>query len=219
MTNSAQCLLIVCDEQGDPTSLVQRYLAVGYEVDRAYGAAAAAAVLQQQECSVVVADLPAADEAALALLRAARRSRPVPHVVLLLPRTSDDTPLVLALVREVAYVCLRHHVDLEELDDLIAAACLEVEQERFAARSAPFARGMRDIRRWQEAQEALESALVAVASLGPLATRELLAEAADEVGRQLRADRNASLDAVAMASFAGALRDWATHGLLGHRAA
>ncbi len=219
MTDSAERLLIVCDEHGDPSPLVQRYLAAGYEVERACGATAAAAALQRQAFSVVVADLLAADAAALALIRAARRSRPVPHVVLLLPRTSDDTPLVLAVVREVAYVCLRHHVDLEELDDLIAAACIEVEEERFAARPAPFARGMRDIRQWQEAQEALEGALVAVASLGPRATRELLAEAADEVGRQARADRNASLDAVAMASFAGALEHWAAHALRGDRAA
>lgn len=182
ITDSAPRLLIVCDEEGDPHHLVQRTLAAGYEVETARGVNAACAALRQPEFSVMLADLSVADDAALTVVRAARRPRPAPLVITLLPRRSDDAALVLALLREVAYVCLRHPVDLEELDELLAAACAQVGQERLASRPPTFQRGAREIARWQQVQIVMEQALVVISALGPVAGPGSMATAADEVG-------------------------------------
>ncbi|MFA7248567.1 MAG: hypothetical protein WC273_02950 [Dehalococcoidia bacterium] len=219
MPHAAQRLLIVFDEEGDPTALVHRYLAAGYEVETARGVGATCTILRQQEFAVMLADMSAADDATLAVLRAARRTRPAPAVILLLPRVSPDSPLVLALARQVAYVCLRHPLDEPELDSLVGAACIAVGRERLEVRPASALRGVRDIARWEQAQEALEDALVAVATLGPGVTQEQAAEAAGEIARRLQVERHPSLDAVAMEALARALHDWATRALPGHRAA
>ena len=131
MTDSVQRLLVVCDEDGDPTaSFSGTSPGGGYVVDTARGVQAACVVLSQHEFSVMVADLSAADDAALAVVRAARRSPSTPRALLLLPQLSFDAPLALALMREGAYVYLRHPVDLDELDELIATACAEVDRAR-----------------------------------------------------------------------------------------
>ena len=69
----------------------------------ARGVGAACAELRRQDYAVLLADMPAADDATLAVVRAARRTRPAPLVVLALPRVSEDSTLILALIRETAY--------------------------------------------------------------------------------------------------------------------
>lgn len=201
------------DEGAEHELLASRLAAAGYQVATARGIAAACTALRTREFAAVVADLGAADDGALAVVRAAERGRPPARVLLLLPAHPAGPPPVLAQLQDLAYVCLHHPLAEAELDALLSTACAGYAREcRQPAPAVRLLHSARERSRWQRAQTALEAALGALAAAwrgdgSPSA--EALAAAAEEIGRRLRASGAPALDPAALEALARGLHDWA----------
>ena len=114
-------LLVAHDAEADCADLVARLRDAGYAVDVADGVGPACFMLRRHDYVVVLADLPGAD--ALAILRAAGRSRPAARVILTLPAVATTPEPALPELSRAAYRCLRHPAHLEdELLPLVAEA-------------------------------------------------------------------------------------------------
>ena len=111
---AAARLLVVHDADADSESLIAQLRSLRYEVDVADGIGAACFMLRRSEYTTVIADLPAADSGALAILRAAGRSRPAARVILTLPTVASAPEPALPELSRAAYRCLRHPVDLQD---------------------------------------------------------------------------------------------------------
>jgi response regulator RpfG family c-di-GMP phosphodiesterase len=107
-------LLVVHDGEGDGNSLVEQLRALRYEVDVADGVGPACFMLRRTDYTTVIADLPAADSGALAVLRAASRSHPAARVILTLPAVASAAEPALPELSRAAYRCLRQPVGLED---------------------------------------------------------------------------------------------------------
>jgi cyclic di-GMP phosphodiesterase len=107
-------LLIVHDSDADSEMLVGELGRSGYQIDVAEGVGPACLLLRRNDYTVVVADLAAADAGALAVLRAAGRSRPAARVILTLPAVASAPEPALPELSRAAYRCLRHPVLLDD---------------------------------------------------------------------------------------------------------
>ena len=124
-------LLVTHDAEADCAELVARLRELGYEVDLADGVGPACFMLRRHDYVVVLADLPGADAAALAILRAAGRSRPPARVILTLPAIATSPEPALPELSRAAYRCLRHPSDIEtELIPLVSEAVADFRTER-----------------------------------------------------------------------------------------
>lgn len=124
-------LLVTHDAEADCTDLVMRLRDAGYEVDVADGVGPACFMLRRHDYMVVVADLPGADAAALAILRAAGRSKPAARVILTLPAIASAPEPALPELSRVAYRCLRHPIDpAAELVPIVGEAIADYRTER-----------------------------------------------------------------------------------------
>jgi len=124
-------LLVTHDAEADCSDLVTHLSDAGYEVDVADGVGPACFMLRRHDYMVVIADLPGADAAALAILRAAGRSKPAARVILTLPAMASAPEPALPELSRVAYRCLRHPVDAEaELVPLVSEAIADYRTER-----------------------------------------------------------------------------------------
>ena len=127
---AAARLLIVRDSDADSEALVGELGASGYEIDVAEGVGPACLMLRRTDYTAVVADLAAADAGALAVLRAAGRSRPAARVILTLPAVASAPEPALPELSRAAYRCLRHPVDLsEELMPVVREAIADHRSE------------------------------------------------------------------------------------------
>lgn len=134
-------LLVTHDAEADCTELVAHLRDAGYEVDVADGVGPACFMLRRHDYQVVVADLPGADAAALAILRAAGRSKPAARVILTLPAVASSPEPALPELSRVAYRCLRHPIDTEtELVPLVGEAIADFRTERERPVRIPTAR-------------------------------------------------------------------------------
>jgi len=123
-------LLVTHDAEADCAALVARLRDVGYEVDVADGVGPACFMLRRHDYVVVVADLPGADAGALAILRAASRSRPAARVILTLPAVATSSEPALPELSRASYRCLRHPTDIEdELLPLVSEAVADFRAE------------------------------------------------------------------------------------------
>ena len=124
-------LLVAHDAEADCADLVARLREAGYEVDVADGIGPACFMLRRHDYVVVLADLPGADAGALAILRAAGRSRPAARVILTLPAVATSPEPALPELSRAAYRCVRHPADVgTELLPLIAEAIADFRTER-----------------------------------------------------------------------------------------
>ena len=126
-------LLVAHDADADCSSLVALLREAGYAVDVADGVGPACFMLRRHDYMVVLADLPGADAGALAILRAAGRSKPPARVVLTLPAVATTPEPALPELSRAAYRCMRHPIDLrDELLPVVseAAADFRTELER-----------------------------------------------------------------------------------------
>lgn len=124
-------LLVAHDAEADCADLVARLRDAGYAVDVADGVGPACFMLRRHDYVVVLADLPGADAGALAILRAAGRSRPAARVILTLPAVATTPEPALPELSRAAYRCLRHPAHLEdELLPLVAEAIADFRTER-----------------------------------------------------------------------------------------
>lgn len=124
-------LLVTHDAEADCTELVAQLREAGYEVDVADGVGPACFMLRRHDYTVVVADLPGADAAALAILRAAGRSKPAARVILTLPSIASTAEPALPELSRAAYRCIRHPVDVGlELLPIISEAIADYRTER-----------------------------------------------------------------------------------------
>lgn len=127
---SAARLLLVHEAGSDASELADQLRAAQYQVNVAEGVGAACAMLRQTDYIVVLADLSAADAGALAVLRAAGRSRPAARVVLTLPETASAPEPALPELSRAAYRVLRHPVDTtDELIPLLHEATVDHRSE------------------------------------------------------------------------------------------
>ena len=124
-------LLVTHDAEADCSDLVTRLHDAGYEVDVADGVGPACFMLRRHDYMAVVADLPGADAGALAILRAAGRSRPAARVILTLPATADTPEPALPELSRVAFRCVRHPIDITaELVPMVREAIADYRTER-----------------------------------------------------------------------------------------
>lgn len=124
-------LLVTHDAEADCSELVAQLRDAGYVVDVADGVGPACFMLRRHDYMVVIADLPGADAAALAILRAAGRSKPAARVVLTLPSVASAPEPALPELSRVAYRCIRHPIDAEdELVPIVSEAIADYRTER-----------------------------------------------------------------------------------------
>ena len=123
-------LLVVHDPETGSESLVGQLRSARYEVDVADGVGPACFMLRRTDYTAVIADLPAADSGALAILRAAGRSHPAARVILTLPAVANTPEPALPELSRAAYRCLRHPVALEdELMPVVREAIVDHRSE------------------------------------------------------------------------------------------
>ncbi len=124
-------VLVTHDAEADCVELVAQLRDSGYQVDVADGVGPACFMLRRHDYAVVIADLPGADAAALAILRAAGRSKPAARVILTLPSVASAPEPALPELSRAAYRCIRHPVDLrDELVPIIGEAIADYRTER-----------------------------------------------------------------------------------------
>jgi response regulator RpfG family c-di-GMP phosphodiesterase len=122
-------VLVVGDQDAECDVLAERLRARGYRVQLVRGVAGACAMLRTTDFDAVLADLPAPDADALAIVRAARRSAPAARVVVLLPAVPGEHEPAFPVLATQAFACLRHPVSFDETEGAISAACEEVSEE------------------------------------------------------------------------------------------
>ena len=123
-------LLVVHDPETGSESLVGQLRSARYEVDVADGVGPACFMLRRTDYTAVIADLPAADSGALAILRAAGRSHPAARVILTLPAMANTPEPALPELSRAAYRCLRHPVALDdELMPVVREAIVDHRSE------------------------------------------------------------------------------------------
>ncbi len=125
-------MLVVGDEEAECDVLIAALHQAGYTTDLVRGAAAACAALRRSDFDAVLADLPAPDVDAFAILRASRRRSPAPRVVFLLPATPLGAEPLLPSLRGEAFDCLRHPLAHAAIADRLAAAVAESRAEERA---------------------------------------------------------------------------------------
>ena len=153
-------LLVAHDFEADCAELVTSLRDAGYEVDVADGVGPACFMLRRHDYMVVLADLPGADAAALAILRAAGRSRPAARVILTLPAIAGTAEPALPELSRAAYRCLRHPIDVErELIPLISEAVADFRTERERPTRIPALRRVHASRPIEDTVEGLIRAL------------------------------------------------------------
>jgi response regulator RpfG family c-di-GMP phosphodiesterase len=124
-------LLVAHDADAECANLVAELQAAGYVVDVADGVGPACFMLRRHDYLVVVADLPGADAGALAILRAAGRSKPAARVILMLPAMANGAEPALPELSRAAYRCLRHPVEVSaELVPIVSEAVADYRTER-----------------------------------------------------------------------------------------
>lgn len=153
-------LLVTHDAEADCADLVASLRDVGYQVDVADGVGPACFMLRRHDYLVVIADLAGADASALAILRAAGRSRPAARVILTLPAMASTPEPALPELSRVAYRCLRHPVDVEsELVPVVSEAIADYRTERERPVRMPTLRASTSARPQEDTIEGLIRAL------------------------------------------------------------
>ncbi len=111
-------VLVTGDDEAD-LALVRASLAVSSEVAQGLGFAVAA--MRLHTFGVMIADVRAVQDA-LALLRAARRSRPATRGIVLMPADQPESAGGWELVQRSAFALVRHPLDIHRLGALIEDA-------------------------------------------------------------------------------------------------
>jgi len=123
-------LLVVHDDDANAVPEADELRRAGYQVDVARGVGPACAMLRQTDYTAVLADVAAADAGALAVLRAAGRSRPAARVILTLPEVADRPEPALPELSRAAYRVLRHPLDIaDELMPVVREAIADHRSE------------------------------------------------------------------------------------------
>jgi response regulator RpfG family c-di-GMP phosphodiesterase len=128
---TAARVLVAHDAEADCSALVTGLREQGHDVDVADGVGPACFMLRRHDYETVIADLPGADAGALAILRAAGRSRPAARVILTLPAIATAPEPALPELSRAAFRCLRHPIDPQlELLPAIGEAIADYRNER-----------------------------------------------------------------------------------------
>ncbi|MQC27706.1 MAG: HD domain-containing protein [Chloroflexi bacterium] len=117
--------MIVGDEEAEFDGLTTALAAAGCCTEVVRGVGAACAALRSENFLAVVADLPAPNVDAFAILRAARRRSPVARVVVVLPSIPLGMEPLLDALRREAFEVIRHPLDTE----LIGRCVLDAIEE------------------------------------------------------------------------------------------
>jgi hypothetical protein len=132
-------VLLTGDDEAD-LAVVRSTLPAPSEV--AVGLGAAVSAMRLREFGVLVADVSAAQDA-LALLRAARRSRPAARGIVLMPAHMPSDAAGWELVGRAAFKLIQHPVDVGALATLIDEARRDYLAELAGRGRWTFARGIR----------------------------------------------------------------------------
>lgn len=122
-------VLLTGDDEAD-LDAVRTGLTGAIEV--ASGLTAAVAAMRLREFGALIADVDSVQDA-LALLRAARRSRPATRGIVLMPADQDPRAGRWELVEQAAFVVARHPVPASQLAALVASARGDYMHEREGA--------------------------------------------------------------------------------------
>ncbi|MEX2228120.1 MAG: HD domain-containing phosphohydrolase [Dehalococcoidia bacterium] len=122
-------VLIVGDEEAEFDGLAAALAAVGCLTEVVRGVGAACAALRVQDFLAVVADLPAPDMDAFAILRAARRRVPSARVIVVLPAVPLTVEPLLDALRREAFDIVRHPLDTAVIGRRVLDAIEETRSE------------------------------------------------------------------------------------------
>lgn len=122
-------VLIVGDEEAEFDGLTTALAAVGCQTEVVRGVGAACATLRSEDYLAVVADLPAPNVDAFAILRAARRRMPAARVVVVLPSIPLGVEPLLDALRREAFEVVRHPLDTELIGRRVLDAIEETRAE------------------------------------------------------------------------------------------